>query len=116
MKKLTRILGLVGGAVAILWAMRDRLISIAAPKDPEPPRFRVVPPSTGGDTSSGVDSSPDDLTEINGIGPVFASRLRAAGISSFEALAGTDPGTLAEITGAADSRVAEWLGQATART
>lgn len=116
MKKLARIIGLAGGAIAILWAMRDRLISIAAPKDPEPPRFRVVPPSTGGDTPPEDGSSPDDLTEINGIGPVFASRLRAAGITSFSELAATDPDTLAEITGAADSRVAEWLGQATART
>lgn len=110
MKKLARILGLVGGAVAILWAMRDRLVSIAAPRDPEPPRFRVVP-------TSAPDQAPsDDLTDITGIGPVFASRLRAAGIRSFGDLSATDAATLAEITGAPESRVDDWLSQAIART
>src|SRR5690606_10410033 len=63
--KLGKVIGFLGGALAILWAMRDRLVSIAAPQDPEPPRFRVVPPS-------GPPPVEDDLTAISGIGPVFA--------------------------------------------
>ena len=111
MKGAIRIIGLVGAAVAILWAMRDRLISIAAPADPEPPRFRVIPPAdpTPGPTSD------DDLTEISGIGPVFAARLREAGITTFAGLVQAGSEEVAEVTGAADSRVEDWLGQASAR-
>jgi predicted flap endonuclease-1-like 5' DNA nuclease len=107
-RKLGRIIGLVGGAVAILWAMRDRLVSIAAPQDPEPPKFRVVPPPGRAST--------DDLTSINGIGPVFAGRLRDAGISTFGEVAAASPDRLAEITGASSSRAAEWVSAAKTRT
>ena len=58
MKRVGRIIGLIGGAAAVLWAMRDRLISIAAPAEPEPPRFRVVKPPP--DMPS-TDSVTDDL-------------------------------------------------------
>lgn len=46
---------------------------------------------------------PDDLTAIDGIGPTFASRLEAAGITSFEALAALSEEQIREIT-----HVAEW--------
>jgi predicted flap endonuclease-1-like 5' DNA nuclease len=107
--KVGKIIGLVGGALAILWAMRDRLVSIAAPQDPEPPRFRVVP--------SAPSSLPveDDLTSINGIGPVFAGRLRGAGVATFADLNHAGPARLAEITGASEARAAEWVAQAAAR-
>ncbi|MEX2423992.1 MAG: helix-hairpin-helix domain-containing protein [Acidimicrobiia bacterium] len=107
MNKIGRVLGFVGGALAILWAMRDRLVSIAAPQDPEPPRFRVVPPSQPA-------AAEDDLTAINGIGPVFAGRLRDAGITSFADITGAGPSRLAEVTGAAESRAAEWIAAAAA--
>lgn len=35
--------------------------------------------------------APDNLTEINGIGPTFAQRLNAAGIYTFADLAEKDP-------------------------
>ncbi|MDX1448792.1 MAG: DUF4332 domain-containing protein [Acidimicrobiia bacterium] len=108
MNKLGKILGLVGGAIAVLWAMRDRLVSIAAPQDPEPPRFRVVPPSA----PAVVD---DDLTSIPGVGPVYAGRLRDAGITTFAEVATAGPQRLAEVTGAAESRTGEWVAAASAR-
>jgi predicted flap endonuclease-1-like 5' DNA nuclease len=46
---------------------------------------------------------PDDLTAINGIGPTFASRLQAAGITTYEALAALSEDQIREIT-----HVAEW--------
>ena len=49
---------------------------------------------------AGADSlepNEDDLTQIDGIGPVFASRLREHGILTFARLAGTDEAALAEI-------------------
>lgn len=111
MKSTAKVIGLIGAAIAILWAMRDRLISIAAPSEPEPPKFRVIPPAdqTPGPTSD------DDLTDINGIGPVFAARLRDAGITTFAGLVDAGSERIADITGAADSRVEDWLGQASAR-
>ena len=103
--KIGKVLGFVGGALAILWAMRDRLVSIAAPQDPEPPRFRVVP-------SSPVPAAEDDLTAISGIGPVFAGRLRDAGITSFADIAAAGSARLAEVTGASEPRAAEWIAAA----
>lgn len=105
-KKLGKILGLVGGVVAILWAMRDRLVSIAAPQDPEPPRFRVVPPAAP------PVEPPADLTSITGIGPVFARRLQDAGIATFADLTTAGVDRVAEITGAPEARVQEWVDQA----
>lgn len=105
--KIGKVLGFVGGALAILWAMRDRLVSIAAPQDPEPPRFRVVPPSP-------VVAAEDDLTAISGIGPVYAGRLRDAGITSFADLAAAGATRLAEVTGATEARATEWVTAAAA--
>lgn len=111
MKRLGRIIGFIGGAAAVIWAMRDRLISIAAPSEPEPPRFRVVSnPQTAEMPPS--DTTTDDLTLVTGIGPVYASRLRAAGIDSFEKVAATDDATLARIVGVSESRVEGWRSQA----
>lgn len=105
MKKVAKFLGVVGGVAAVLWAMRDRLVSIAAPKEPEPPRFRVaesIPPA-------------DDLTELSGIGPVFATRLAQAGIATFAALAASSPGRVVEATGVPEAKATDWIEQATAR-
>lgn len=45
----------------------------------------------------------DDLTAINGIGPTFAGRLQAAGITTFQALASLTGDQVKEIT-----KVADW--------
>lgn len=110
MKRIGRVVGFIGGAAAVVWAMRDRLISIAAPAEPQPPRFRVVKPNP----MSTLDPTnvTDDLTRITGIGPVFAARLRAAGIDSFERVAEAEDATLAEVTGVPESRVEGWRHQA----
>lgn len=57
----------------------------------------------------------DDLTRLEGIGPVYAAKLRDAGISSFAELAATDEKTLAGIIGAPAWRrinYGEWIEQA----
>jgi len=57
----------------------------------------------------------DDLTLLEGIGPSYATRLRASGIVSFEQLAGSDEETLAIIIGAPAWRrpsFTEWIAQA----
>jgi predicted flap endonuclease-1-like 5' DNA nuclease len=57
----------------------------------------------------------DDLTRLEGIGPTYATRLRAAGITTFAHLAGTDEATLSEIIGAPAWRnvnYGDWIAQA----
>jgi large subunit ribosomal protein L21 len=112
MKKLARVLGILGGIAAVAWAMRDRFISIAAPREPEPPSFRVVTSPTPPPVPN---PNPDDLTEVVGIGPVFARKLMEAGITTFAELAGAGPSRVAEAAGVPESRVHDWIEQATSR-
>ena len=61
-----------------------------------------------------VPAEGDDLERIHGIGPVFAARLREAGITTFAQLAATGPEDLAAIVELFPERVVEdgWIGQA----
>jgi predicted flap endonuclease-1-like 5' DNA nuclease len=57
----------------------------------------------------------DDLTTLEGIGPTYATRLRAAGITTYAQLAATDEATLGEIIGAPAWRrinYGDWIDQA----
>lgn len=111
-KKLARVLGVAGSIAAVLWAMRDRLVSIAAPREPEPPKFRVVtPPSQPpAPTNESVERG-DDLTVVNGIGPVFAERLSEAGVNSLRGMQEAGAQRLADITGVPLSRAETWMSQ-----
>ncbi len=60
-------------------------------------------------------SAADDLTMINGIGPVYARRLQEAGITTFAALAAQDPERLGEIVKLREWQAgtpSEWIAQA----
>ncbi len=64
--------------------------------------------------SRGVQAG-DDLTELEGIGPVYAAKLRERGITTFADLAATDEATLAELINAPAWRrvsYADWISQA----
>lgn len=58
----------------------------------------------------------DDLTEVDGIGPVTAGRLSQAGIDGFARLAAADPADLARIANVSVAYVQQrdWVGQAAA--
>jgi predicted flap endonuclease-1-like 5' DNA nuclease len=101
--KVTKIVGFVAGAVALVWAMRDRFISVAVSREPEPPAFKN-PPGVGTAANS-------ELESINGVGPTYADRLRAAGYSSAADLAGADPDEIAKLAGVSGSRARSWLDQ-----
>jgi predicted flap endonuclease-1-like 5' DNA nuclease len=103
MKKTAKLLGFVGGALALLWAMRDRFISVATSREPESPHFRAVSPERAG--KSGVDA-------IDGIGPVFATRLAEAGLPTVEDLAVAPPDRVAEAAGVSVARARSWIDQA----
>jgi len=110
LSKLARWVGIVGGVGGAAWLVRDRFISLALPREPEPPTFR--PPPVPSETRH---SAADDLTEIAGIGPVFSDRLAAQSINSWRGLAERTPTEIAEITGAAESRAAGWIAEAAHR-
>ncbi|MFO7547886.1 MAG: DUF4332 domain-containing protein [Acidimicrobiia bacterium] len=112
MKTVTKVLGVLGGVAAVVWAMRDRFISVTAPREPEPPTFRVVAPPTPPAAREGVDPDPGDLTRVKGIGPAIADRLEAAGVSSLAQLAGADPEVLAKATAITAERIRGWQEQA----
>ncbi|MGD2102871.1 MAG: helix-hairpin-helix domain-containing protein [Acidimicrobiia bacterium] len=103
MKRIAKLIGLVGGAVAVIWAMRDRFISVATSREPQPPTFR-----------SDVKSS-EPIDVINGIGPVFAKRLTDAGIGDVVALAAANPDRVAEAAGVSAARARTWIELATDR-
>jgi predicted flap endonuclease-1-like 5' DNA nuclease len=102
MKRLAKIVGIVAGAAALVWAMRDRFISVATSREPEPPTFRTGAPST---------VSPD-IDVIDGIGPVFAVRLKSAGIDNAAKLAAASPDRVAEAASVSAARARSWIEQA----
>ncbi len=53
----------------------------------------------------------EDLEEVDGIGPTYADRLRAAGIGTIAALAESDAATVAEAAEVGEERAADWLDQ-----
>ena len=110
LSKLARWVGILGGIGGAAWLVRDRFISLALPREPEPPTFRAAPTSTKARPKVG-----DDLTAIAGIGPVFADRLAAASITSWRGLAERSASEIAEITGASESRAAGWIAEAAHR-
>lgn len=61
-----------------------------------------------------VASKPDDLTIINGIGPTFAKRLQAAGITTYQALAAARPEHIKEVAKLADwqANPEDWIAAA----
>ncbi len=112
LKQVLRIGGVVIGLGAAVWALRDKLLP--APEIPEgpPPRFRTG--RTGGDASESP--SADDLTEVKGIGPVYAERLATADVTSFAMLANADVAAVAGAAGVSESAAASWMEQAAAHT
>ncbi len=101
MNRLAKIVGVVGAGAAVVWAMRDRFISVAASREPEPPVFRSTPPANH-----------RSIEDVDGIGPVIAGKLGAAGIADLEKLAGSSPDTVAEVAGVSAARARAWIAQA----
>ena len=103
MKRLAKVVGVIGAAAALVWAMRDRFISVAASREPEPPVLRATVPTPA--SAPGIDA-------IDGIGPVFAGRLKSAGIDDVSKLAASTADTIAEAAGVSGARARTWIEQA----
>ena len=102
MNRIARVIGIVGGVIALAWAMRDRFISVATSREPQPPRFREV-----GQTKP--------VSIIDGIGPVYEERLNGAGIRNVAELARAGPDLVAEAAGVSANRARDWITQAGSR-
>lgn len=96
MKRLATIIGFLGGVAAVIWAMRDRFISVAISREPQPPAFKAEPPSP-------------PVSTIDGIGPVFAERLTSAGLGSVKKLAEASPDRVAEAASVSAARARTWI-------
>lgn len=57
----------------------------------------------------------DDLESIDGIGPAYAARLRAAGVDDVAALGSMDAHDVARQSGIAERRIRSWVEQARER-
>ena len=105
MKNAIRIAGVVAGLAAAAWAVRDRMLPAPEAPTDTPPKFR---------TGSG--STDDDLTEIKGIGPAFASRLQEVDVTSFADLAAQDADEVAETMNTTPETAQRWIDAAAARS
>lgn len=91
--------------------MRDRLISVAVSREPQPPAFRVPEPRP---EPSEPETATPTITEVKGIGPVYATRLAAAGFNSVADLALADPERLADAAQVPVARANGWVDAARA--
>jgi predicted flap endonuclease-1-like 5' DNA nuclease len=98
MKKVAKVIGFIGGAIAVIWAMRDRFISVATSREPEPPHFKPT-----------VSPNSPPVDAIEGIGPVFAKRLTDAGIADVTSLATASPDQVAEAASVSAARARNWI-------
>ena len=110
-KNLIRVVGVVAGLAAAAWALRDRLLPAPEIHHEEPPPFRQAPDESL-DTVGGPGDAGDDLTVIKGIGPVTASKLEDAGITTLDELASADASEVAGAIGSSESTVAGWIAAA----
>lgn len=102
-RRITRIVSVLGGIAAIIWAMRERFVSVAISREPTPPAFRVPEPATP------IETAGSDLTAIDGIGPVYAARLTEAGYRTIPELAGADAGDVARAAQVSETRARTWI-------
>lgn len=109
MKRVARIVGILGGIGAVVWAMRDRFVSVAISREPEPPAFRVQ--ETAHTREKSTPEHPD-ITTVSGIGPVYATRLEEIGVSTVAALAGSRPEPVAAAAQIPLSRAVGWIEEA----
>ena len=86
------------------------------PRPPSPPPAPPRPPRQAAPRKPVTKATPDDLTQITGIGPKTAEILNAAGITTYAAIAATPPAELLEklagVRGVNRDKVNAWVKQA----
>lgn len=108
MAKIFRIAAIMAAVATIIWLTRERLLPTPhVPHEPAPP-YRSTPPPP-------PESALDDLTAIKGVGPVYAAKLTAMGLTTYRGLAETDAQTVADTLGVSLAAVTDWISQARLR-
>ncbi|MEA2000494.1 MAG: DUF4332 domain-containing protein, partial [Actinomycetota bacterium] len=95
--KLFRFAAFLAVVSVIVWLTRERMLPTPHVSHEPPPHYRSTPPPP--------EVVADDLTEIKGIGQVYAARLNHMGITSFRALSEAEPQTVADSLETSPSRV-----------
>jgi polyhydroxyalkanoate synthase len=80
--------------------------------EPAEPEVETTEGPTEAEAAPIEDAEWPDLTDLDGVGPAYADRLRDAGIESVADLVDADPAALADAIGVAENRVADWVDQA----
>jgi hypothetical protein len=110
--RLTKVIGITGAVAAVVWLLRDRIITVGLERDEEPPRFRTASPGS----SPPEESQPSmPVTDISGIGPTYAARLEKAGIADARSLAASEAETVAAAASVSKDRASQWIDEARAR-
>jgi len=120
----------LGGIILLIWIVLRVLDLLRSEEIDEviifPPQPEAAPPPDAFQdlpeeedvvvaTDVAAEVSPDDLTRINGVGPVYARQLQAGGIVTFAQLAALTPEQLDDIIDAPDWREPDyqsWIHQA----
>lgn len=93
-------------------------MSVAIPREPQRPAFRAPPRDAASRGPDGEDGEaigdgetqgPQMVTDVHGIGPVYATRLEAAGVTTLSDLASSDPDEIANAAEVPLSRAEEWV-------
>jgi predicted flap endonuclease-1-like 5' DNA nuclease len=116
MNRVLRLLTVAGAVAGAVWYARQQGEQAPAPVEGEwagRRNLKAVPEPVTAPAPAAAGA--DDLTEIKGIGPKYAQQLADLGITSFAALADSDP---EDLSGRLDARagVDNWITQAKART
>lgn len=112
MKKLLKLLTLAAFIAGTTWILREQLLPGPTRPTSHPPAFRTPPPPPEPHEEPTTDELGDDLTRVNGIGPVYAKRLAEIGVSTFAELAAADPADLVSRADLPEERLADWINQA----
>lgn len=99
------------------YELEEEEIAVEAPAAPKTTAVDVKPAesekASARKPAAEKKAQPDDLTQIKGIGPVYAARLAEAGLTTFAAIAAATPERLREVTQAmAAANPEEWIEQA----
>jgi predicted flap endonuclease-1-like 5' DNA nuclease len=123
MRRLLRFLffaALLAGVAAVAARVRERLaapvpLGSAGAETTAGAAALEEPPPAPAPTPATPLAPADDLAEVWGIGPVFRGRLATVGITTFAALAASDPAVVAAAAGVPEERAAGWIAEAAAR-
>ena len=114
MKKIFKLMAVVAAIAGAVWAARGQLLPGPSAPTSQPPPFRNPPPKPDQHQpeTAAQQGDQDDLTKINGIGPVYSQRLSEAGITTFAELAAADAEWVAAAIDVPAERVADWTAAA----